>query len=50
MGGYFYDIEADSNIVSLFGSGNAVLAGFTNMETNPTFELITTDVTKVKKN
>lgn len=49
MGGYFYDVEADSSIVPLFGSGNAVLAGFTNMEENPTFELITTDMSGVKK-
>jgi hypothetical protein len=50
MGGYFYDIEADTSVVPLFASENRVLARFTDMETNPTFELITTDMTKVKKN
>jgi len=48
MGGYFYDIEADTNVVPLFGAGNSVLARFTDMESNPEFELITTDMTKVE--
>ena len=47
MGGYFYDVEADTANVPLFGAGNNVLARFTDMDTNPAFELITTDMTKV---
>lgn len=50
MGGYFYDIEADTDEVSLFGEDRTIRARFTKMYTTPTFELITTDTGEVKKN
>jgi hypothetical protein len=44
MDGYFYDVEENDQIVSLFGTGNRVLAGFSDLNSNPKFNLITTNM------
>jgi hypothetical protein len=49
MGGYFYDIEEDKSTVPLFNADDRVLARFSNLDTTPKFELITTSE-NVKKN
>ena len=45
MGGYFYDIEGSDGMLSLFGAGNRVLAGFSDLDKTPKFIIMTTDRT-----